>query len=346
MTVAENLTATTDRLLVAGLEDAESVAEILLAHALSCSPLEVHQRAAGTLTDARAKKLERAVVEAEAHAPPQYIQGFTDFMGHRFKTDARALIPRADTECLVRAVLETLDEDDSVRVLDFGTGTACIAISLKLARECWLVSGADCSPEALELAGENVRKHDLERGVNLVAASSLKGSAESEWDVIVSNPPYITSAEYTDLDIRVKGYEPELALVSGEDGLDMMRHLVSESCRVLKPKGWLFLEIGHLQGSAVQNLLESHGYDKIEIMQDLAGRDRVARASNAGLAVVVSPSTIPVQGTLRGLPDDKKAETDLREEGGFASDSAMEDDLRDESVVEDTTAADESTDEN
>ncbi len=346
MTVAENLIATTDRLQAAGLEDAESVAEILLAHALSCSPLEVHQRAGGTLTDARSKKLERAVVEAEAHAPPQYIQGFTDFMGSRFKTDPRALIPRSDTECLVRAVLETLDENESVRVLDFGTGTGCIAISLKLARDCWLVSGADCSPEALELAGENVRKHDLERGVNLVAASSLKGSAESEWDVIVSNPPYITSSEYTDLDPRVKDYEPELALVSGEDGLDMMRHLVSESCRVLKPKGWLFLEIGHLQGAAVRELLASHGYDKIEIVQDLAGRDRVAQASNAGLAVVVSQSTMPVQSTLKGLAGEKEAKVDPREGGGFASDSAMEDDLGDEPVAEDTTAADESTDEN
>lgn len=284
MTVSELLQSAVAQLLDAGIEDGESVSESLLAHVLAIDPMELLSRGEDVLNDSQVKRFNGFIEKAAEHYPPQYLTGSVSFFGHSFISDPRALIPRPDTETLVRAVLERC-EDDMLRVLDFGTGTGCIAVSLKLARPGWMVSGADRSEDALSLAEANLKRHELARSINLFRVSSLRGAADSEWDVIVSNPPYVSLSEYEGLSRRVKDYEPETALVSGDDGLELIRHLVEEAVRVVRHKGLLFIEIGHQQGGAVRRLFEQSGYDQIEVLHDPSGLERVVVGRNAGLPV-------------------------------------------------------------
>ena len=289
MTVSELLCEAATQLTAAGLDDAESVSEVLLAHTLRVDPMALLSSDSEAVSDSQTRRYRELIAKACEMTPPQYLTGQVSFFGQLFDCDPRALIPRPDTETLVRATLERC-EDDLLRVLDYGTGTGCVAISLKLARPNWLVSGADQSEDALELAADNLKRHELVRGVNLFRVSSLRGSADSEWDVIVSNPPYVSAEEYQSLDRRVKDYEPEDALLSGEDGLDLIRHLIDEGTRVIRLKGWLLLEIGCEQGARVRDLFERSGYDQVEVLQDPSGLDRVEVGRNARLEGASTPS--------------------------------------------------------
>ncbi|MCC7300138.1 MAG: peptide chain release factor N(5)-glutamine methyltransferase [Verrucomicrobia bacterium] len=267
------------RLFAAGSGNAKRAVEELAAHVLACKPLEIYFR---NMTPAQDKALEKLIVRAEQGEPIQYILGWVDFRGLEIRCDRRALIPRAETELLVDEVLSSIaNRQSSIVIADVGTGTGCIALALLAELPAAEVVGVDVSPDALALARENAERLGLAEKFQPLENNLLEGFGESSLDVVVSNPPYILSDVCKTLDVSVRDFEPELALDGGADGLDLIRPLVGQAARVLKPGGGLFIEIGYDQGPAVFHVLEQNGFQNIRIIKDLAGLDRIVAGSAA-----------------------------------------------------------------
>jgi len=261
------------RLKAAGSGNAKRAVEELAAHVLGCKPLEIYFKKMST---AQEEHLEILIDRAELGEPIQYIIGHVDFRGLEIHCDRRALIPRPETELLVEAVLSSLiDHHSSFRIADIGTGTGCIALSLLHELPNAEVIGVDISPDALALARENAERLGLSARFQTLENNLLTGFEENSLDAVVSNPPYIFSKVWENLEPSVRDFEPQLALDGGEDGLDVIRPLVEQAARVLKPGGGLFLEIGYDQGSAVFQCLENAGFQHVKVQKDLAGLDRI-----------------------------------------------------------------------
>jgi len=202
--------------------------------------------------------------------PLQYIRHKSEFYGRDFYVDSRVLIPRPETEIAVEVALERAPQKG--RILDVGTGSGCIAISLALERPDLEVMGTDRSLEALAVASHN-RRH-LGARVGFLAADVLE-PARGPLDVVISNPPYIPSAELDRLQTEVQHHEPHIALTPGADGLRVVRRLVYDALRVVKAGGFLILEVGYTQGESVRELGFDTGWAPVELFDDLAGIPRV-----------------------------------------------------------------------
>lgn len=207
--------------------------------------------------------------------PLQQLTGEQDFMGLTFTVNENVLIPRQDTEILVEEVLKELH--DGMRILDMCTGSGCILLSLlHYSNDCEGL-GVDLSAEALEVAGRNVLKvltpEKAEHAHFL--QSDLFEKVEGKFEIIVSNPPYIASAEVDRLMPEVRDHEPRMALDGTEDGLHFYRRIIEEAGKHLVSSGMLFFEIGYDQGQAVSELMREHGYREVQVVQDYAGLDRV-----------------------------------------------------------------------
>ena len=220
------------------------------------------------------------------HIPLQQLTGEQDFMGLTFSVNEHVLIPRQDTEILVEEVLKELH--DGMRVLDMCTGSGCILLSLlHYSNDCEGL-GVDLSAEALEVAERNVLKvltpEKAEHAHFL--QSDLFEKVEGKFEIIVSNPPYIASAEVEKLMPEVRDHEPRMALDGTEDGLYFYRRIIEEAGKHLVSSGMLFFEIGYDQGQAVSELMRTEGYCDVQVVQDYAGLDRVV----FGTYVTVQPA--------------------------------------------------------
>ena len=218
--------------------------------------------------------------------PLQQLTGEQDFMGLTFTVNENVLIPRQDTEILVEEVLKELH--DGMRILDMCTGSGCILLSLlHYSNDCEGL-GVDLSAEALEVAGRNVLKvltpEKAEHAHFL--QSDLFEKVEGKFEIIVSNPPYIASAEVDRLMPEVRDHEPRMALDGTEDGLEFYRRIIAEAGQYLVSSGMLFFEIGYDQGQAVSELMRTEGYCDVQVVQDYAGLDRVV----FGTYVTVQPA--------------------------------------------------------
>jgi len=209
--------------------------------------------------------------------PLAYVTGWTGFRRLELRIDRRALIPRPETEGLVDLVLERVPRG---RVADVGTGSGCIALSLATEGTYELVLGLDRSQPALALAHDNRRLTGAP--VALLRGDLLAGLAAESLDAVVSNPPYISEREYTELDPSVTRWEPRAALVSGPDGLDATVRLLDEARRVVRPRGWLALELDIGRAAAAAALARGLGWGAVEVRVDLFGRERylLARRSD------------------------------------------------------------------
>lgn len=208
----------------------------------------------------------RLVQRRLQHEPMAYLTGVQDFHGLRLSVDHRVLVPRPDTETLVDWALSL--GLAQARVLDLGTGSGAVALALKQARPAWQVSALDASTDALAIAQANAQALDL--AVNFSTGFWLN-SVQGQFDLIVSNPPYIAES---DPHLPQLVAEPRQALVSGADGLDDIRQIVSQAPSCLMAGAWLLLEHGFDQATAVQTLLRQAGFDHVQSRKDLAGIDR------------------------------------------------------------------------
>ncbi|MCF0142369.1 MAG: peptide chain release factor N(5)-glutamine methyltransferase, partial [Parasporobacterium sp.] len=221
------------------------------------------------------------IEKRKTRIPYQYITGRADFGGLTFEVNESVLIPRLDTEVLLEQVLRLIPFQ--ANVLDMCTGSGCLGIAIKRHRPDARVTLADISEDALKIAELNLKHNYLEAAskadsdlrVRVVKTDLFKKLTGEKYKIIVSNPPYVTEAEYETLAPEVKDHEPKLALTAGEDGLDIYRRLIKEAPRYLEKEGSLALEIGCSQAEAVTGLMESAGFTNIRVIKDLAGLDRV-----------------------------------------------------------------------
>ncbi len=261
------------RLADAGNGNPKRSVEELAAHVFGCKPLEIYFR---ELSAEQAAELDALVSRAEQGEPVQYIIGRVDFRGLEIACDPRALIPRSETELLVEQVLSSIgNRQSAIDIVDVCTGTGCIGLALAHELPNAQVTAIDISPEALALAKENAERLGLSDRFQCLENNLLEGLSEASFDIVVSNPPYILSNVWKNLEPCVRDHEPKLALDGGEEGMNLIRPLVEQAAGVLKPGGGLFIEIGFDQGAAVFQCLENGGFDNVRIIKDYAGLDRV-----------------------------------------------------------------------
>jgi release factor glutamine methyltransferase len=272
-----------EQLREAEVRDPRLKAEMLLASLLGCRRLELPLHRDTRLSEEQAERMESGLARLLAHEPIQYVEGCAGFMGHDFLCDARALIPRPETEMLVTAALDHAPLWARPRpvVADVGAGSGCIGLSIALARPAARVVATEVSEPALCLARENARALGVDGRVEFRQGDLLAGIPENTLDALLSNPPYIPTAEWAALPREVGGFEPRQALDGGGDGLAVYRRLVPEAATALRTGGLLWLEIGDGQGAPVRSLLEGAGFSCVMIHHDGSERERMASGVKA-----------------------------------------------------------------
>lgn len=262
-----------ETLAAAGREEAAQTARLLLCHVLNFNFTDYVLARENLLSPRDTARYEELLTRRASGVPLQYLTREQNFCGLSLYVDERVLIPRQDTECLVEEVLRDGARGD---LLDLCTGSGCIPLALLKHGNFSCALGADISAEALAVAETNRARTGLPL---LLRQSDLFSEIPERFDVITANPPYIESAEIESLSVEVRDYEPRLALDGTADGLAFYRRLAAESGAHLKPGGRLYLEIGMAQGAAVASLLEAAAFSDIQIIRDLAGRDRIVKGS-------------------------------------------------------------------
>ena len=218
------------------------------------------------------KFVEEIYKKLAAHIPAQYIIGHAEFFGMQLKVDERVLIPRPETEELVDLIL-TENPEKNLKVLDIGTGSGAIAIALAKDRPDWSVTAADISQDALDLAMENANNQGL---TLFFIKSNCFSEISSKYDIIVSNPPYISRVDEAEVGLNVLHSEPHLALFADEDGLAIYRRIAEESKDYLNDGGKIYLEIGYKQGQSVPALFKENFPEKrVRTLKDQFGQDRM-----------------------------------------------------------------------
>lgn len=267
----EKLVAEVENVLKNGGVDEKSDAEWIVCNATGLKRSELEKNKT-IVQPTHVKKAMEMAKERAAGRPLWYIIGDTDFYGYTIKVDERVLIPRPETEELVAFAAENIKSDD--KVLDLCTGSGAIAIALKLKTGA-TVTASDVSDGALELAVENAAQNKAD--ITFIN-SNMFGNVTENYDVIVSNPPYIPTQDINGLEKSVKDYEPTLALDGGADGLDYYKIIAVDGINHLNAGGKLFLEVGIGQANAVKELLEQAGFINVEIRKDISGVERMIKA--------------------------------------------------------------------
>lgn len=258
------------------------VAELLLQHHLGVSRAVFFANMQEDIPDDIYEAFKADIEKhAETGVPLQHLTGYEYFYGRRFTVDGHVLIPRPETEELVQHVIRH-DVDfrkKPLRIVDVGTGSGVIAITLKLEWSDAEVFATDISEEALQVAKKNAAEWNAD--VAFLQGNFLEPLIEREMvvDILVSNPPYIAETERNVLSDTVKNYDPELALFAGDDGLSAYKEIIRQAKRVVRPGGLIAFEIGHEQGNAVKKLLmETFPYSDVDILQDINKKDRIVTA--------------------------------------------------------------------
>jgi release factor glutamine methyltransferase len=255
-----------------GIDNPRLDAEVLLAHQFGLDRVGLYLNYDRPLTALELDTIRPLVQRRGRREPLQYLLGSTEFWSLPFEVTAAVLVPRADTEVLVEEALKRCDTDGTL--LDIGTGSGAILISLLKELPGWQGVGMDISPAALQVAQRNLDAHQLaERGQLL--EGDLAELPQRRFELIVSNPPYIPTAQWDELMPEVRDYEPALALLGGADGLDCYRKLIAQVDACLNPGGWLLVEIGADQGDAVTALFTASGLTEVFLRHDYGGNPRV-----------------------------------------------------------------------
>jgi release factor glutamine methyltransferase len=258
------------------LEEARSAAprltaEVLLMHAIGCERSWLYAHSGDELREVWWIHYGRYLHERLQGKPTQYITGHQEFYGREFRVTPEVLIPRPETEHVIEAALA--HANTARRIVDVGTGSGAIAITLALETKARVVA-TDISIAALRVASENARA--LGAKLDFVACDLSGAFQDGAFDMVVSNPPYVPALDQTTIQREVRDYEPPVALYGGDDGLDVYRRLVPEAQRLLKPAGWLMMELGYAVVDPVRAMLAD--WREVEIASDLAGLPRVVIA--------------------------------------------------------------------
>ncbi|MBR6321739.1 MAG: peptide chain release factor N(5)-glutamine methyltransferase [Lachnospiraceae bacterium] len=273
MKIREMVNAGTETLEKAGVPDAAHDAALLMRFLLGITLTDYLAEKERAISSEERLEYEALIKRRASRGPLQHITGQADFYGYTFKSDARALVPRFDTEIVTEAVLKENPEKD-IRVLDLGTGSGCIAVVLKKEGGYREVEASDLDEEALSLARENAAL--LQAEITFIRSGFFE-ALHGKYRLIVSNPPYIAEDERDGLEPEVLLFDPEKALFGGSDGLEYYRRIISDAPSYLEDGGKLYLEIGASQAREVVRLLEAEGFSDCHVYRDLAGKDRAVR---------------------------------------------------------------------
>jgi release factor glutamine methyltransferase len=269
------------RLQAAGVDGPVIDARLLVEAAAGASRTDIIADPHRTLSDEQAATLESFVARRERREPVSHILGRKGFWKIMLQVNADVLTPRPDTETLVELVLRDLPEGKPFSVLDLGVGSGAILLAILAERPAGKGLGVDISDEALAVARENAANLGLAGHVALLRGDWTRGLDDAGFDLVVSNPPYVRSAEIEGLAPEVRDHEPRLALDGGPDGLDAYRELAPEILRVLKPGGRFAVEIGFDQSAQVEALFKAAGAQGLATHKDLANRDRVVAGAKS-----------------------------------------------------------------
>ena len=273
MTAAEALAAAAARLRAAGVDDPARDARVLLAHAASVDAARITLIAPEDLAPDIEERFDNLVSLRAVRVPVSHLIGEREFYGRRFKVSGDVLDPRPETETLIEAALA----EPFGSVLDLGTGSGCILVTLLAEQPHSVGMGVDLSEAACLQASANAVLHEVSARAD-IRKSDWFSAVEGLFDLIVSNPPYISRAEMDEIQPEVARHEPRMALTDEEDGLSAYREIAARARTALAPGGRVLVEIGATQGAAVQGIFARAGWTQIEVIPDLGGRDRVVQA--------------------------------------------------------------------
>lgn len=271
-TIADTLREATSLLREAGVPEARREASSLLSYVIGRDRTFLISHAGDPVDEQHQVRFREAVVRRAGGEPLQYITGVQDFFGRVFRVTTDTLIPRPETELLVEAALEVIAEGASI--CDVGTGSGCIAVTLLCERTDARAVAVDISEAALAVAAENAQRLGVSDRI-VFEVSDCFANVNSTFDLIVSNPPYVSANALPGLQREVRDHEPLVALSPGDDGLSVIRRLLTDAPRFLKKSGHLIMEIGFDQGERVQELVDSNVWQLREIRPDLQGIPRI-----------------------------------------------------------------------
>jgi release factor glutamine methyltransferase len=277
----------------AGIENPERDAEVLLSHCLGIERVILYRDNPGISDDMNAQ-IDALLKRRTGREPLQYILGYTEFYGLKIKVGPGVLIPRPETELLAEEAITTIancklqvageDKDSSLIfhpssffILDLCTGSGCIALALAKAFPDARVYGTDMSADALGYAGENAELNNI-KNITFLKGDLFKPVKDMQFDMIISNPPYIRKDDMKLLQPEIRDWEPVAALDGGEDGLDYYRKIISGSGDYLKENAFLLIEIGMGQSESIREMAEDEGFAEIHILKDYAGIERIVKA--------------------------------------------------------------------
>jgi release factor glutamine methyltransferase len=277
-TLAAALRRITGQLGDAGVEAPALEARQILAFVTGLDPAGFITRETTPLGRDVAARLDRIITGRVARRPLAHLTGEMAFHGIQVRSDARALVPRSDSECVVDAALERLDPDQTACIADLGTGTGCLLLAILSARPHAVGTGIDISAQAIELARENARLNTLCERADFAICDWRDWQGWSAADLIIANPPYIARDMIATLAPEVREHEPRIALDGGADGLCALRDIMTLMAERGRAGAWLVLEIGYDQRVGVSRRLAGEGFDDITCLADLSGNDRIVCA--------------------------------------------------------------------
>jgi len=283
LTVLESLKLSTTFLENKGIESARMNAELLLSHILECKRLDLYLRFDQPLKPNETNIYREYISRRGNFEPFQYIVGEVEFYGLKFFVDKNVLIPRQETEILIETILENTSKTNELKILDIGSGSGNIPISLAVNLPLSKVISIDISAEAISVAEKNRELHDLKSRIGFIKADILINNLEKYnniFDIIVSNPPYVNKDEFSTLQKEITIFEPKIAVTDFSDGLTFYKVISEKSKSLLKENGMLFFEVGQGQAEDVQSIMMKNGFKNIEIIKDLDRIERVVVGTN------------------------------------------------------------------
>jgi release factor glutamine methyltransferase len=276
ITVLESINLSSEYLKNKGIESPRINAELLLAHILNCKRLNLYLSFEKPLSEEELNKYRELLKRRSKFEPLQYIIGKVEFYGIDFKVNPSVLIPRQETEILIETIIGQYDKYDTLKILDIGTGSGNIAVSLAKNLHNSFITALDISEEALTIANENALINSVNDRTEFIKVDILKEEfTGTDFDVVVSNPPYISIEEFETLSPELKEYEPKIALTDYNSGLLFYEIISAKSNNLLKPGGKLFFEVGKGQFSKVTEIMTKNNYQNIIVTKDYLNIERV-----------------------------------------------------------------------
>lgn len=279
LTVLESINLSTEYLKNKGIESPRINAELILAHILKLKRLELYLSFDRPLKEEEIVLYRQFLKRRSEFEPLQYILGTVNFFGLDLKISPSVLIPRPETELLTEEIINEFKDKEFIKILDVGTGSGNIAITLAKFIPNSIIIATDISRGAIDIATENAKSNGVSDKINFIINDifSPENLPENNFDIVVSNPPYITTEDFKNLNKELKDYEPKAALTDSSNGLSFY-DIISSKCNIyLKKGGKLFFELGHGHSENVQNIMKKNHFFNISVKKDFQNIDRIIR---------------------------------------------------------------------